>query len=60
MQVIIARTYAGAVDLYHGVPDLEKAEFQGVEYVEDGTKTTVLKFVLESGEDFQLRIAPAE
>lgn len=53
MKRLMATSYAGAYDLYHAVPDLNKAEFLGVRYEEDKV-TTVLCFKLESGEDFEI------
>ena len=53
MKCLMATSYAGAYDLYHGVPDLNKAEFLGVRY-QDYKVTTVLRFRLESEEDFEI------
>lgn len=32
MSYIIARTYSGVIDLYHGIPDLLNATVENVEY----------------------------
>lgn len=58
MRVLIAGCYSGAIDLYHGIPNLDEATFEGTEMVDDKEQTTILKFKLDNGEDFQIHIKP--
>lgn len=56
---MLCHSYYGARDLYHGVPDLEGAIVEKVEYVE-GDVCTILRLKRSSGEIFKMGIMPSE
>lgn len=56
---IICRTYMGAMDLYHGVPDLKGAVVEDVIYT-DVPNETDLVLRRTNGETFTIRIGRAE
>lgn len=42
MSTIIARTYSGAIDLYHGIPNLLNATVVDIEYGDSEECETIL------------------
>lgn len=58
MSNIIARTYMGARDLYHGIPNLKDAVIIDVIYEEEEYRTTLILRDI-SGQEHQITIAKA-
>lgn len=60
MSVIIARTYSGAIDLYHGIPNLLNATIENITYDNtdsDYVTTLVIKDI--NGNIHRIMIAQA-
>lgn len=60
MSHIIARCYTGAIDLYHGIPDLLGAKIVDIQYnrYDDDYQTTLI-LENEDGKTHQITIAKA-
>jgi hypothetical protein len=58
MAYIIARASSGAIDLYHGIPNLQGAKVVNIEYDDkDGDLCTTLVFKDIMGKEHKIAIA---